>query len=205
MTTNGNMTTAHAPLIDEFLPTYDVHERHRISIRASQSAVYDAIATTDLADSSLVRVLLFVRALPAALGHGLEGMRWLLRHERAPTTLASLRASGFHILAERRPEEIVLGIEGKFWTPEGAECTRSIESFKEPIAPGMARGIWDFRVVATSPGVVELSTETRVACADAATRRRFLPYWVVIRAGSGLIRHAMLRAIKTTAEQEAQR
>ena len=105
------------------------------------------------------------------------------------------------VLAERPPEEIVVGIEGKFWSPAGAECTNSRESFAAPVAAGMARGVWDFRVISMPDGEVELTTETRVLCADAATRRRFLPYGTLIRPGSGLIRRALLRAIKATAEQ----
>ena len=195
------MNAATAPLIDGFLHTYDVRERHHIRVKASPAVVYDAILATDLSDSGIVQGLLFLRALPAALGGGLDGVRALARRNRPSVTLATLQANGFHLLAERPPEEIVVGIEGKFWSPAGAECTNSRESFAAPVAAGMARSVWDFRVISMPEGEVELTTETRVLCADAATRRRFLPYWTLIRPGSGLIRQAMLRAIKATAER----
>ena len=197
------VVAASAPLIDDFLRTYDVRERHHIRVKASPAVVYDAILATDLFDSGIVQGLLFLRALPAALGRGLDGVRALAHRDRVPATLATMQAKGFHILAERPPEEMVVGIEGKFWSPAGAECTNSRESFAAPVAAGMARGVWDFRVISMPDGEVELTTETRVLCADAATRRRFLPYWTLIRPGSGLIRHALLRAIKATAEQVA--
>jgi hypothetical protein len=41
----------------------------------------------------------------------------------------------------------------------------------------------------------ELSTETRVLCTDAASRRRFRAYWLVVRSFSGLTRREWLRAI----------
>ena len=46
-----------------------------------------------------------------------------------------------------------------------------------------------------------LSTETRVVTTDAATRRTFARYWLVVRTGSGLIRREMLRELKRRAER----
>lgn len=40
-----------------------------------------------------------------------------------------------------------------------------------------------------------LATETRVQPTDRQAARAFLPYWLVIRAGSGLIRRDLLRAV----------
>lgn len=41
-----------------------------------------------------------------------------------------------------------------------------------------------------------VSTETRVLCADASARCRFLPYRFVIRPASGLIRRVKARQIR---------
>jgi hypothetical protein len=46
---------------------------------------------------------------------------------------------------------------------------------------------------------------TRVRCADASARRRFLPYWYLIRPASEMIRRAMLREIRRSAESAAPR
>lgn len=46
----------------------------------------------------------------------------------------------------------------------------------------------------------KLRTETRVLCADVATRRQFCSYWMRIRPFSGLIRQEMLAAVRNTAE-----
>jgi hypothetical protein len=189
-------------LIDELMPIYDVRERHRTSVRASRAAAYAAIRSTDLAAAPLVRALLFARALPAAVFAGRDAVRELRERRREPVTLDTFERQGFRIIAERQPEEIAIGLEGQFWRPGGNLCTVSREHFveREP-APGNARALWNFTVTEAASGV-ELATETRVQCADATTRRRFLPYWYVIRAGSGVIRRLMLRDIRRVAERE---
>jgi hypothetical protein len=68
------------------------------------------------------------------------------------------------------------------------------------VPAGRARAGWNFMTAAVPEGGTQLSTETRVLCGDAATRRRFRWYWRVIRPGSGLIRRAMLASIRRAAE-----
>jgi hypothetical protein len=189
-------------LIDEYLPRYDVVERHAIRVRATQAQTYAAIMATDFAGGMIIRVLFALRMLPGALLHGLSGIRALTQRRATPMTLASMERGGFHLLSERAPDELAIGIEGRFWTLSGDRCTPSADLFRaRPPAPGTARAVWDFRVRAIDGEHCELSTETRVLCADKAARRRFLPYWAVVRPGSGLIRHEMLRTIRRTAER----
>jgi hypothetical protein len=188
-------------LIDEFLPQYDVVERHAIRVRATQARTYEAIATTDFASALMIRVLLGARALPGALLNGRAGLRAFADRRKSALTIAMIQRGGFRLLAERAPDELLLGVEGQFWTLSGGRATPAAEAFRDAVpAPGTARGLWNFVVRSLDAQSSELTTETRVLCADAATRRRFLPYWTLIRPGSGLIRHSMLRAIKKTAE-----
>jgi len=189
-------------LIDDYMPRYDVVERHAIRVRATPAQTYAAIRTTDFGGGMMIRALFFLRLLPGALWHGRSGIRALMQRRVSSITIASMERGGFHLLAEHAPDELAIGIEGRFWTLSGDRCTPSAELFRtRPPAPGTARGLWDFRVRAIDDEQCELSTETRVLCADSAVRRRFLPYWAVVRPGSGLIRHAMLRAIRRTAER----
>lgn len=184
-------------LIDELLPAWDVRERHAIHVSAPPAVVYDAIAETDFARPPLVRALLALRALPAVLARRAEP-----RPAPPALRLRDFEAHGFRLLAERAPRELVIGLEGRFWTAGGALCATSTEAFARPIAPGMARAAWDF-TVRDEPGGSRLTTETRVRCADARARRRFLPYWALIRPFSGMIRTRMLREIRRTAEGRA--
>jgi hypothetical protein len=188
-------------LIDDYLPSYDVSERHSLLVRASPAATYAALRSADLASAPLVRVLLALRALPGAIAPGGGGVESLRRRGGASVTLATFEDHGFRILAEQPPEELLIGLEGQFWRPSGGLCTPPSELFlTAPPKPGMARAVWNFALRRTTNGDTELCTETRVLCADTATRARFLPYWWLIRPWSGLIRRAMLGAISRRAE-----
>lgn len=193
-------------LIDEYLPRYDVSERHRTHVAASPEVTYAALWTTDLARGPLVRIIIALRALPGAIGNGAAGLRALRQRGSKPVTLATFQERGFRVLAEEPPTELVLGLEGKFWRPTGNISTPSATAFRsQPAAPGTARGVWNFHLRSRADGSTELTTETRVLCADGGARRRFLPYWYAIRLGSGLIRRAMLRDIRRSAEATATR
>ena len=54
-------------LIDEFLPVYDVVERHQIAVNAPTERVYAAVRTFDLSDSRVIRWLFLLRGLPTLL------------------------------------------------------------------------------------------------------------------------------------------
>ena len=189
-------------LIDQYLPRFDVRETHRIHVRATPLATWSALHRADLARSPLVGALLVLRALPAAIASGRAGLE-RLRHESVRhVTLDTVVGEGFRILEERPPEELVIGLEGRFWRPTGDLCTPSADAFaRTPPPPGSARAVWNFTIVATAPAECELHTETRVLCADAGARRRFFPYWWIIRPFSGLIRRAMLTSIRDAAER----
>ena len=64
--------------------------------------------------------------------------------------------------------------------------------------PDTCKTVIDFRV-----GRSSLSTETRVHVGDAAARRKFRLYWLVVRPFSGLIRILLLRAARRRAEAPA--
>jgi hypothetical protein len=193
-------------LLDELMPRFDVRERHSTSIHAKPAQVYTAIREADLGGGLATRALLALRALPAAV----------IALVRSPTAavaefqgrersvrLADFERDGFRVVAERPPEEIVIGLLGKFWTPRGALCADvSRAHFADGPPPGFALAGWNFEVKDLRDGTCELRTETRVLC-DADARRAFTTYWLFVRPGSGLIRRAMLRAIRHYAENQA--
>lgn len=189
-------------LIDAYLPIFDVVERHAIDVRALPAQVYAALFTTDFGDSGILRALLALRALPSMLRRGASAAG---AEPRRPLTLASLERSGFVRLAEAPGSELLLGLEGRFWSLDGGRCGVSRDSWLSTApAAGVARAVWNFTLRDLGDGATRLETETRVLCADAAARRRFLPYWALIRPGSGLIRRAMLRRLRDAAEKSAQ-
>jgi hypothetical protein len=187
---------APAWLIDELMPRFDEVERHALVVPAAPADVYAALRRVDLRRSWIVRALTSLRGLPSALA----GRRHRTRaHE--PLTLERMASRGFTWLGERPGRELALGVVGRFWTPTGQVIPLDGEAFRAFECPGYAKAVWDFRVTAVPGGGARLSTETRILCLDAASRRRFRRYWRVIRPFSGLIRVALLRAVAREARE----
>ncbi|MBI3658786.1 MAG: hypothetical protein HY232_20525 [Acidobacteria bacterium] len=184
-------------IIEEFLPVYDVVERHCIEIHAPQDAVYRAARALDLKESSLVRWLFRLRELPARLGRKQESNNPL------GLNMDGLLRSGFILLAENPPHEFVLGLVGRFWTAAGDIQRLDADGYHHFSQPGYAKAAWNFSLSSRTPSVTHLATETRVHCLDEMSRQRFRRYWIFIRPFSGLIRRAGLRAIKRHTDPSA--
>jgi hypothetical protein len=181
-------------LIDEFMPIYDVSEYHEIRIRAPIDRVYDALRTTDLGTSFVVRLLLRLRALPDLFS------RQRRRHE-SRIDFGSLLKNGFVLLGENPPNEIALGLVGRFWTAAGGTCRLSSPAeFSDFEQGGYAKAVWNFSLVEEGADETRLATETRVLCLDEGSRWLFRLYWSVIAPFSGLIRREVLRAIRKASE-----
>jgi hypothetical protein len=76
------------------------------------------------------------------------------------------------------------------------------EDFAAFDQPGYAKMAANFRLAPIAGDrAIQLSTETRVACTDASSARRFDRYWWLIRPASGAIRRRWLAAIKRRAER----
>jgi len=181
-------------LIDSFAPRPDAVEIHSIVINASRATVYRVLRTADLGQSVIIKSLLVLRSIPGHIAHPCA-----LPKSRK-VTLQTLIDSGFGVLAEKPGEEIVLGITGRFWRPAGNISPFNRPDFDRPVRTGFARGVWNFSVTQPVPGQTLLTTETRVTCGDAASRRKFLAYWFVVRPFSGLIRLIMLKSVRKMAE-----
>jgi hypothetical protein len=114
--------------------------------------------------------------------------------------LRRFEESGFRILEEREPTEIVIGLEGKFWTLTGGVGHHDKAEFLKPIPQGVVRAMWNFSLAPLGSSACEVATETRVNWIDPNAGLSFLRYWRFIRPWSGLTRMIMLRAIKRAAE-----
>ena len=172
--------------LDDWMPQFDFSERHATRVAAPRERVWESLNAIDFARSPVVRALASLRGIGS----------------REPATLRGLLGGAFAPLADDPPRELVLGLTGRFWTPRGGLERSDRATFREPPPPGTARAAWSFTLV-EEPGGTRLETETRVRCADAAVRRVFGMYWRVIRPGSGLIRRAILRAVRRDAERRS--
>lgn len=175
-------------LIDSFLPVYDFSERHETRVRASRERTFAAIDSTDFSASWTIWGLLALR-----------GLGW--SNASKSVTLRDMAKDGFTVLGEKRDEEILLGLAGKFWTLGGNLQKIDANNFREFDEKGFAKAVWNFSLN-ESNGEIILKTETRIRCLDEASRKSFALYWTVIEPFSGLIRKEMLRLIKEKAESE---
>jgi len=186
-------------LLDSWMPTYDVAARYSVRINASPARVYAALLATDFRRPWLVRALMGVRLIPALLRAPNATWRRLSRPpSRSRASLTDVAHSDFVLLEETPPREIVLGITGRFWKLAAEVVLIPPARFREALPPGLAQAAWNFAVT-EAPGGAALTTETRVRCADAATRRRFQLYWWLVAPGSGLIRRAILDQVRREA------
>jgi hypothetical protein len=187
-------------LLDAYIPAPDVQERHEALVRAAPAAVWDALWRADLG-GPVARTLLALRVLPAALLGGADARRRLATARRRALTLQALTTGGGFALLAQTPTAVVFGLTGRFWTLGGGVVPTHPTRWNAGPPPGLAQAAWSFEVWPAEGGRAWLVTETRVRCADAATRRTFARYWRVVRPGSGLLRGIMLRRIRQAAER----
>jgi len=190
--------------IDYWMPDYDFAERHETRTRAAPETVYQAIRAADFGHSSLFKLLLGLRALPNLLLNPAKAGR--MASGFAPESKLTLDAffqSGFVMLEERKGQEMVIGLTGRFWRPAGGIVRTDPIEFRLPTPEGAAKVAWNFIVRRETDGSSLLTTETRVWCPAATARWWFRAYWTLIRPFSGLLRRVMLKEIQKTAEKQA--
>jgi hypothetical protein len=102
---------------------------------------------------------------------------------RAEDSVLETMVPRARVLEDVPGEGIVLSLTGHFWRLRGRGSG----------APATA--VIEFRSL---PG--SLTTETRVHVPDAASRRKFVRYWRIVRPFGGLIRLRVLQAAKRRAE-----
>src|SRR6185503_13562881 len=181
-------------LIDEWMPRWDVVERHETRIRAPRQRVWRAVRTLDLGRSPVIRALFALRSLPALLSRR-------PRRDSLGTSIEGLLRNGFVLLGERPGDELLLGLVGRFWRPGGGVLRLTADEIRGFDRPGYAVAAWNFSL-SDEGDVVRLATETRVRCTDPASRRSFRRYWAVIGPFSGLTRREMLRSLRRASEAE---
>lgn len=187
--------------IDEFLPNHDFRAAYQIRIHAARPVVYECLLHTDFSELWLTRLLMTLRTGKRMPRHGVAGD---LRRR--------LQGTGFVMLEEVPDEELVIGVAGRFWRPDGGRCMDvTAGNFMDFSRMGDAKVAWNFRLqsemppaeTATGMGTTILSTETRIQCFGPSALWKFRLYWGVVGPFSGLIRKAILKQVKRKAEAQA--
>lgn len=176
-------------LLDDFVPEFHFCERHEIVIAAPPEAVRRAVEAWRPNESFFWRVLLRLRGLGSPDGNLREWSAGL----------------GFLILADDG-RELVAGQIGRFWAPRERSALvspKTPEDFRAFDDPGYAVAAFNLLVEPLDGSRTRFSTETRIRALGSSARRWFRLYWLLIRPFSGLLRGAMLRGMRSRAEQDA--
>jgi hypothetical protein len=182
----------HDVVLDEFMPTFEVYDRHEIRVAAPAEVTYAAAREMDLDHSRVVHAIFRGREL---LMRAKAGER-----DKSQSFLSEVLSLGWGVLAEGPGREIVIGAVTRPW--EANVRFRSIPPadfavFKEP---RYVKIVWNLSVEPLGPAESMFRTETRVATTDAYARKRFRRYWAVFSPGIRLIRRESLGIVKADAE-----
>jgi hypothetical protein len=188
-----------ATVLERLMPTSQAAERRSATIAASADHVWAALAQVTIGELRLFRLLMGFWVLPGRL---LGSPR--ARFDADEPLLDWAVRFGFTILGEEARRELVVGAIGQPWRLGGGRgmAVAGGEDFAAFDQAGYAKMAANFQLAHIADGrAIELSTETRVVCTDAASARRFGRYWSLIRPASGAIRGSWLAAIKRRAER----
>lgn len=136
------------------------------------------------------------KALLALRGYGGRAFR-----ASSGTFPEKLECFGFTTLDEDPGRELVFGIAGRFWRPDGGlRRLADREAFLGFSEDGCVKAAWNVRIGEGGAGSTDLSTETRIRYFGAAARRKFRLYWTLVGPFSGMLRRALLRGVQARAE-----
>ena len=181
------------PLLDMFMPVYDIAERHHVKVAAPADVTFGALMDMDLEDSALIRAIFTGRELLM----GAEPDSTLKGRSLVETT----KALGWVVLAEVPGHEIVMGAVTRPWEPNVVFRGIPAEHFAAFDEPDYVKIVWTLRADGLSPMRSIARTETRAVATNAAARRKFRWYWARFSAGIILIREMSLCLVRKEAER----
>jgi hypothetical protein len=181
------------PLLDRFIPDWEVAERHEAEVEAPIDLTWLAFRTVDFKESLMVRWTFRLRQLVMG-GKTAE-------YSGPRTVLDRALAMGWGVLSEVPGRRIVLGAITRPWNASPVFRPLPPDKFAAFNEPGYAKIIW---LIGAEPAGWNASlacTETRVKLTDPASRRRFRLYWAAVSPGILLIRRVLLRRVRNEAER----
>jgi hypothetical protein len=183
------------PLLDQFMPIYDVAERHQTRVAAPPDVTFAAACEQDLTALPLVRAIFKTREL--VLGARPDTT------SRPRGLLALTKSLGWGVLAEVPHQEVVMGAVTQPWFPNVVFSPLPPDEFARFHEPDFVKIIWNLRVEPAGPRDSIFRTETRVVTTDAEARAKFRWYWAKFSAGITLIRWLSLGPVRRDAERRA--
>ena len=183
------------PLLDRFIPDWEVAERHEIEVSAPLDQTFLVFRTVDFEDSLIVRWIFRVR-------------QFMMGGTAFPYTgpknvVDRGLAMGWGVLCEVPGRTLVLGAVTRPWNATPVFRPLPPEEFAAFNEPGYAKILWSIGADQCGWNRSLATTETRVKLTDPVSRRRFRLYWAAVSPGILLIRRVLLRRVRREAEQWA--
>ena len=182
-------------LLDQFMPTYEVVERHQAQVAAPAEVTLTAASEMDIQRPIIVRALFKGRAM--VLGSKSEEV------ERPRALLAWMQSLGWSLLVENPGRQVVVGTVMRPWEPNATPRILSSAEFAAFHEPKYVKIVSTWAAEPIGPSDSQLTIATRVSTTDATSRRLFRRYWSVFSPGSLLIRYVGLNLVKHEAERRA--
>jgi len=193
----GNVAPSAAgqedPLLDRFLPVYEIVERHQIHVAAPAAVTLDVARDIDLQASPVVRTI--IRAREIILGSTPNG------RARRRGLLAETQSLGWGVLAEVPGREVVVGAVTRPWEANVTFRALPPEQFAAFREPGYVKIAWTIRADPITASESVFRTETRAVATDSTAQTRFRRYWSFLSPGIIVIRWALLGPLKKEAER----
>jgi hypothetical protein len=183
------------PLLDRFVPAYEIAERHRIRVAAPAEVTLDVAREMDLQASPVVRTI--IRARELILG-ATPGDR-----RRPRGLLAEVQSLGWGVLAEVPGREVVVGAVTRPWEANVTFRALPPDQFAAFNEAGYVKIAWTIRADPINATESVFRTETRAIATDPVARSTFRRYWSFLSPGIIAIRWALLGPVKREAERRA--
>lgn len=183
------------PLLDRFMPTYEVREYHEARVSAPVDIAFEAVRALDINRSRLVRGLFRARQIALRADD--------TARMPARPFFEEARALGWGVLAEAPGREIVFGAVTQPWVADVRFESVPPGDFASFDTPGFVKIAFTMAAEPIDARSSVVWTETRVATTDAYARDRFRRYWAVVSPGVRVIRIETLRLLRSDAERRA--
>ena len=181
------------PLMQRYMPTYDIAEVHRTSVTAPAPVAFDVARMVDLHRSGVVHTIFRAREI-------------MLRADppERPANLplvTELLSLGWGVLEEVPGRQVVFGAVTQPWQSEVIFRALPPSGFAAFDSAGYVKIVVTLAVDSTGPGTSVFRTETRALATDPASRAKFRRYWSIFSPGILLIRTETLALVKREAER----
>ncbi len=182
-------------LLDQFMPAYEVVDRHQVRIAAPSKTTFAAACRLDLQQSAAIRAIF-------------KGREWMLGSEPETVPLPRplltwAKQLGWSLLAEIPGREVVMGAVTRPWEANVVFHPLPPEEFAAFHEPGYVKIAWTLRADPLGSNESVARTETRATTTDAVARSKFRRYWAFLSPGIVLIRKIALEMVKEEAEKRA--